>query len=277
MAEVRLAANILTPEVRRVPGMLAWSQPLETVLPLLHEMGYTGVELITTDPGQLDGAGLDRLLKRHHLRAEAINTGRICGELGLTLSHPDREIRVQAEERMADVIRFASRWGIPVNVGIVRGQYLPDVPQSDTYAWTVEALGRLGELAQSQGVTLVLETVCASMTNFLNTLQEAAALAADVDSPGLGVMYDVYQMALEEPDLLASIPRYTDLCRHVHLSDRQRKIPGSGGLDFPAIIAAINEAGYRGPYSIEIAMEPDAETAHRQAADYLLPLLRHPA
>lgn len=274
MAERILAANVTTPEVQLVPGMLAYTGDLEQIFSNLHQNGYTGVEFITTDPACMDLPELEQLLKRYALEPVGVNTGRLCGGLGLTLSSPDPEIRLAAAQRTREVIDFAAHWGLPVNVGILRGKFLPDIPRQQTYAWTVDALRQLGEYSAASGVTLVLETVHQGMTNFLNTLDEAAQLIRDVNGRGIGVMYDVYQMDIEEPDLYDSISRYISLCRHVHLSDRERKVPGDNGLDFPGILAAIHAAGYHGAYSIEIAMEPDQQTAHRRAAEYLLPLLQ---
>ncbi|MCI8649626.1 MAG: sugar phosphate isomerase/epimerase [Anaerotruncus sp.] len=269
MTDFCLAANVTTPEVQIVPGMLAYTGDLKQSFSVLHCAGYTGVEWITVDPDRLGLPILDQLLAEYQLHPVAVNTGRLCGELGLTLSSPKQEIRMAAEQRMKKVMEFAAHWGVPVNVGILRGCFLPEVSTETTYGWTVEALQRLSSFGTQYGVTLLLETVTTKMTNFINTLSQAAQLIRDVNQPALGVMYDVFQMDLEEPDMQESIQRYCALCGHVHLADRDRKVPGDGGLDFPAILKQIVQSGYTGAYSIELEMQPNPEIVHQRAAAYL--------
>lgn len=274
MNKTLLANNILTPEVRRVPNMMAYAADLEPSLKRLHAYGYTGVEWITTDPKTLDLAALDTLLKKYELQPVAVNTGRLCGELHLTLSDPDPAVRAGCIARAKEVLRFAEHWNVPINVGVLHGNYRDDVPREKTYRWTVEALQELCDFAGHRPKSILIETVCYFYSNFLNTLDEAMALIRDVASPAMGVMYDFVQMQIEERDALASARQWIDHCGHVHLAELSRRAPGCGSMDFSSIVKTLRSAGYRGAYSVELLPRPDQDTAAKQAADFLLPLLR---
>jgi sugar phosphate isomerase/epimerase len=60
---------------------------------------------------------------------------------------------------------------------------------------------------------------------------------------------------------------------HVHVGDNNRLAPGWGMLDFPAIIAALQGAGYDGFLSAELLARPDGDAAARQTLAHLRPLL----
>lgn len=270
---MKLCAHVLTPETAVVPGMLAYCGPFNTVLPRLAQLGYRGVELITVDPSALTLSELDAVFRAHGLEVAAVNTGRLCGELGLTLSDPDPDVRQRAIQYTCAIIDFAAHWGVPVNVGILRGRYRQELPPSETERLTAEGLRKLCRHGEKRGVDLAIETVCFLQTNYIHTLEEAAALVRAVGSPRLGVMYDLFQMNIEERDLLGSIRRYMPLCKHVHFADSNRLAPGQGNMDYPALIACLRQAGYDGPVSVELRPEPSQDEAAKAAAEYLLPLL----
>ena len=268
-----LANNILTPEVRRVPDMMAYVDDLEPSLRRLHEYGYTGVEWITTDPKTLDLSKLDALLETYQLKPVAVNTGRLCGELHLTLSDPDPAVRRACIARTKEVLDFAAHWNVPINVGVLHGNYRSDVPRHKTEQWTIEALQELCAYVGHRPKAILIETVCYFYSGFLNTLEEAEALIRAVGSPAMGVMYDFVQMQIEERDALAAARRWIDTCGHVHLAELSRKAPGSGSMDFGAIVKTLRDAGYEGAYSVELLPRPDQDTAAKDAAQYLIPLL----
>lgn len=268
-----LCANVLTHEVPEIPEMWAYTGPLHDVMPRLRDLGYTGLEFITTDPKTLEPSEIDGMMKTYGMRPVGVNTGRLCGELGLTLTNPLRREREAAIRRTMEVIDFAANWGILVNIGILRGRYLDDVPHKKTYHFAVESLRRLCDYAAQRNVPMAIETVCFFQTNFIYTLDEAAALIKDVGSDNLGVMYDLFQMYLEEKDVCEAIIRHMPLCRHVHVADSNRRAPGEGGMDIPRFMRTLKAVGYDGAVSVEIRPLPDQDAAHKAAADFMLPLL----
>ena len=62
--------------------------------------------------------------------------------------------------------------------------------------------------------------------------------------------------------------------KYIHLADSNRLAPGWGHLDFDEVFAALREIRFDGWASIEILPKPDPDTAARQAAQYVLPMIR---
>ena len=95
--------------------------------------------------------------------------------------------------------------------------------------------------------------------SILNTLGDAAAFVDEVGSDAVGIQFDVWHL-WNTPDLFEEIPRYAHLLAGVHISDYReptrgwadRVLPGDGVADVPAVLGALDEAGWDGYYDLEI-------------------------
>ena len=95
--------------------------------------------------------------------------------------------------------------------------------------------------------------------SILNTLGEAAGAVEEIGSPALGVQFDVWHL-WNTPDLFDEIERHAPLIAGVHVSDwreptrgwADRVLPGDGIAGVPAILAALDRAGWDGFYDIEV-------------------------
>jgi len=131
--------------------------------------------------------------------------------------------------------------------------------------------------AAERGVELVVEPINRYETNFLNTVAEALAFLDEVAAPNVGLLFDTFHANIEEPSLAASLRAASPRLRHVHVADSNRWAPGSGHLDFAAIIATLRALGYDGWLSAEILPLPgNAEQAAAQTIAHLRPLVRQP-
>ena len=98
---------------------------------------------------------------------------------------------------------------------------------------------------------------------FLNT-RTAAELTRLIGSPKLKVLYDVYHMQLNEGSLCDHIRAYADQFGHIHVADAPgRHEPGTGEIYYPAVFAALEQAGYRGLIGYELFPKTDTKTAVR--------------
>ena len=93
----------------------------------------------------------------------------------------------------------------------------------------------------------------------LNTLGDAAAVIEEIGSPALGIQFDVWHL-WNTPDLFDEIERHAPLIAGVHVSDHReptrgwadRVLPGDGVANVPAILGALDRAGWDGFYDIEV-------------------------
>ena len=83
---------------------------------------------------------------------------------------------------------------------------------------------------------------------FLCDFDTAARVIAAVGAPNLGLLFDAYHAHLITGDALAAFHATRPLIRHVQIAGVPgRAEPGPGGaVDWPAFLAAVDAAGYRG-------------------------------
>jgi sugar phosphate isomerase/epimerase len=90
--------------------------------------------------------------------------------------------------------------------------------------------------------------------------------------PNFALMPDLFHMNIEDRSITGELERFIKRVAYIHLADSNRLAPGRGHIDFPAVFATLRRCGYDGWASVEILPLPDADTAARQAMDFLRPL-----
>jgi sugar phosphate isomerase/epimerase len=129
-------------------------------------------------------------------------------------------------------------------------------------ALVVEGLRELGAEAARAGLRLALEPFQREgleSWSIVNTLSEAVELVDEAGSPAIGVQFDVWHL-WNTPDLLDEIALHAHRFAGVHVSDwreptrgwADRALPGDGGAGVPAILGALERAGWDGFYDLEI-------------------------
>src|SRR5690606_168361 len=112
-----------------------------------------------------------------------------------------------------------------------------------------EHLAPVCEYAAERGVTVAVEPLNRYETSLINTVDQA--LEALEGLAGCALALDVYHMNIEETDLPAAIGRAAGRIGHVQVSANDRGAPGRDHLDWPALLNALDRAGYTGPVVIE--------------------------
>ena len=82
-------------------------------------------------------------------------------------------------------------------------------------------------------------------------------MIAALDHPHLGIVADLFHMALDEPDIPGAIRQNAAHIGHVHLADSNRRLPGQGTTNFKAALAALEEVGYTGWMAFECGQPGD--------------------
>jgi hydroxypyruvate isomerase len=82
---------------------------------------------------------------------------------------------------------------------------------------------------------------------FLTGTQQAADIIADCGADNLFLQYDMYHVQRMEGGLAGSLRALLPLVGHIQFADCPgRHEPGSGGIDFAALFALLDELGYDG-------------------------------
>jgi len=131
-----------------------------------------------------------------------------------------------------------------------------------------ESTAWAGEQAQAAGVTLCIENVSWC---YLRTVEHVAAIR-QACLP-VGFTFDTFQAGESGADPAALIRAMDSQLKTVHMADYipdgpRHLPPGEGILDWPAILRALHDVGYRGPLILEPAHVQDP-TVFLRARDFV--------
>ena len=137
-----------------------------------------------------------------------------------------------------------------------------ELEPAEAHRIVVDGLRRIGREAQAAGVRVGLEPIQrigAENWTIPTTIGDAIELLDEVDDVNFGITFDVWNL-WNGATLLDDIREHAGRFTGVHVSDWReptrgwcdRVLPGDGVADLPGILAALNEAGWRGPYDLEI-------------------------
>ena len=120
-------------------------------------------------------------------------------------------------------------------------------------------LSELAEDAEAAGVRILLEPLNRKETHLLTSPSRTAELTRRLGSPWVITMLDTYHTDLEGQYSLAELRAGGDQIGLIHLSDRDRQLPGDGGIDFGPILAA----GFDGWMGLECFSAYDVDQLSR--------------
>jgi len=160
-------------------------------------------------------------------------------------------------------------WGSGVARRIPKG-----FPKEQAREQFLKAVASYAPLAQRHGVTIVIEPVARTDSNFIMSLADGADIVHTVGHPSVRLLGDNFHMMIEdEPP--SEIERFADILEHFHISEiKRRAIPGTYGDDFRPYLAALKKIGYDKALVLEpewtnIQTEPalGLKTLRQQMAD----------
>jgi D-psicose/D-tagatose/L-ribulose 3-epimerase len=220
------------------------------VLESLKGMGYDGVEVPIFDLDQsrwkrwaerLDDLGLER----------TANTV-IAPEHNPVSGEP--AVRKAAFEHMQRVVDACAAAGSSILCGphqVALGVFTGRGATDDEWKRSVEHLRKVAEYAEGLGVVLAEEVVNRFEIYHLNVLDQAIRLVDQVDHPNCRIHLDTFHAHIEEKDPAAAIRRAGQRIAHVHVSENDRGVPGSGSVAWDATFDALRDVGYDGWLTVE--------------------------
>ncbi|KAJ5352605.1 xylose isomerase-like protein [Penicillium brevicompactum] len=224
------------------------SEPLEATLARLQKLGYHSIEL-AGEPDQYPIEKTRQLLEDYGINCWGTVTVQ-SGKRNLIAADPQQ--RRDTIEYMKAVVELSAGLGgkivtvVPGNVGTISSQSKPE----DEWRWAVEGLREVAFFARAREIKVGLELLNRYETFFLNRVNQALALADEVGFD-VGVTFDPFHLAIEEPDLVAAIRACGSRIIDFHVADNNRLPPGDGSFDWKAIIEAVRDTGYDGCLTVE--------------------------
>lgn len=177
-----------------------------------------------------------------------------AGERGI-LNDPAR-----VEEFAANVdvmVDIAGRTGLQ-GANALYGQCLQDGDAASQDAAAIDNLALATRRLADVGATVLVEAL-ASGLNGAYPLKKASQVAFVVTQvrertglQNISLLFDTFHLASNGEELLHVVDEYADLIGHVQLADAPgRAEPGTGEIDFPAVLDRLWERGYRGIVACE--------------------------
>ncbi len=171
----------------------------------------------------------------------------------------------------------------------------PDIPPAEQRKWMIDGLRACAEYASSIGVTACIENLDYPPGRPLTgSGRQCHDICAEVDSPGLRLIYDSGAPLFVDEDSLIALHAMRPFVAHVHLknsrlvapsekidryldSDDGRRYTGvtldAGAVNIPAVVSELQKSGYEGYYMIEYQGMDDPRVAARHNVEYLRALL----
>jgi sugar phosphate isomerase/epimerase len=237
------------------------------------DLGYHGVELALKSAADVDAARLEKQLSAAGLEVSCISTGQVFAVSGLYFTHPDPDARSKVLEVFRGLVDLAQDHGGLINVGRARGYYQDGQSNAEVEQLFIDQARQICDMGATKGVTLMIEPCNRYEINFVNSVDDAAALLSRMERENAGIMPDTFHMNIEDAHMGDALYRNASKVCYIHLADSNRLAPGQGHLDFDDVLGGLARAGWDGWASIEILPKPDPDTAARQAAEGALPLV----
>jgi len=194
---------------------------------------------------------------------------------GLSISSRDDSVRRKTVDVMLALIDQCAELG---GSYLVHGSpHQRRVDPGDTRATAMararDTFAAVAERASRAGVVYCIEPLSSEQTPLINTLEEAAELVAEINSPAVRSMLDCSSAGrMEKEPLPALVERWLPkgVIAHVQVNDRNRRGPGQGEQRFAPLFAALKRNQYKGDVAVEpFDYVPDGPAAAARAIGYL--------
>jgi D-psicose/D-tagatose/L-ribulose 3-epimerase len=226
----------------------------------IKEWGFDGVELFISpgEPADIPAirAKLDLLQLERTTCCVLPRDANLVSSDAATRAH-GVEFLKKCIDRTADLGARLMCGPIYAGLGVMTGSRRTE----KEWKWAVKGLRAAATRAQKRGVCLCLEPLNRFETYFLNTLEDAACLVHDVGAPNVKIHFDTFHSNIEEQHPGQALRAVAKDLGHVHISENDRGIPGTGHVDWKGILRVLKEIDYEGWLTIESFAQPEPALA----------------
>jgi hydroxypyruvate isomerase len=180
-----------------------------------------------------------------------------AGDRGM-LSDPDRAHRFR--ENVPVALDLARRVGCERINALVGLERTPGEREAQL-ALAAENVSWTADQAAPHGIDITIEAVNTFENGpyLVHTTRQSAAFIDTVDRPNVRIQWDAYHMQRMEGNLVATVTEFLPRIGHIQIADSPgRGEPGTGEINFPFVLDAIEALGYEGWIGLEY--HPTTET-----------------
>lgn len=235
-------------------NLLLWTgQVTAEHFPLLAKLkaaGFDGVELPVFGGAPSDYKPVRTELDRLGLKCTTVTI--LTKETNA--ASPDAATRQKAVEWLKTVVEINHVLGAETVCGPYHsaiGEFTGTGPTADEKKHSADVLRQVAEFAKQANLMMAVEYLNRFECYLINTAAQAVELVKMVDHPNLRTMYDSFHAHIEEKDPAAAIRTIAPVLAHVHISENDRGIPGTGQVNWDDTFGALADIKYDGWMTIE--------------------------
>ncbi len=228
----------------------------------LKSRGYEGVEFCLDSP-PVRGAEFDEAAARKYAR--------MISDAGLEVYSVSHHGNFVTDDRFFEELKRL----IPLAPAMDTKFFVISsgpIDRENRQAQRIVAEKRLVELARAAkeaGVILALEP---EPNLAVESTREMTQLIWKIGLPSLRINLDIGHAFLTDGDLVKSIRDAAKLIVHTHIDDmaagvHKHLVPGTGEIDLPAVMTALLEVGYDGPFVVDLFNLDPKEAANPAFAE----------
>ncbi|MEE1026716.1 MAG: sugar phosphate isomerase/epimerase family protein [Acutalibacteraceae bacterium] len=255
------------------------------------EVGATGIQTYAVS-GEMSPEVLSTARRKEILdivKSNGIVFSALCGDLGQGFTNPQKNPElIERSKQIVDLALDLETNIITTHIGIV-----PDNPNAERFKIMQEACRELAEYADSVGAHFAVETgpeTAETLKTFLDSL-ESRGVAVNLDPANLVMVtgddpvkavytlrnYIVHTHAKDGIKLYDKSPEviYGYIEDELREQSAFKEVPlGTGSVDFPRYLAALDDIGYKGFLTIEREVGENPAKDIETAVDFLKNIIK---
>lgn len=159
----------------------------------------------------------------------------------------------QFEKSIIDALEISRKLGSHL-INPLAGKVAPGASVDQAKDVAISNLRRVASSVEDAGVTLCIEglNTIDNPGYLVDTTELGFEIVDAVNSPAVKYLYDAYHMQVMEGNIISTVTENLNKIGHIQISDVPgRHEPGSGEINYPNVLAAIDQAGYKGLTALE--------------------------
>jgi 5-keto-L-gluconate epimerase len=247
-------------------------------------IGFDGVELAIKNTKDVNIGEIREVIEKNNLTVLSLGTGQIYFDEGLSFGSNDKGIRINAVQKVKEVIEVAHHFNSSIIIGLIRGNV--ENGGADNFKDKLEeveericdCMVECMDYSEKYGTNFLLEPINRYETNIFNRVEDTGNFLNKnknrLDLNRIGILADTFHMNIEEPVINESISKYSNLIKQFHFADSNRWAPGYGHIDFINIIKTLKENKYDGFISFEMLPLPNPIVSAKRALNFIKNLVK---
>lgn len=253
--------------------------PFAAACRAIRKAGYEGIEIapftLAEDPAAIPPA--KRAEYRSIIQSEGLRFAGLhwlmVSPKGLHVTTPDAALRAKSWQHIRNLIDLCAdlgTGGVMVFGSPNQRATTGGLSREQATRHYVEGLAGVAPYAAECGVTILIEALPKGQCNVVQTLDEAAAIVLEINSPGVRTMFDTHNAVDEVEPHAVLLERHYSLIRHVHVNEMDGRHCGAGSYDFKPILSVLQKHNYPGWVSLEaFDFTPGAEKLANDSLRFL--------